>query len=171
VPRLAPFGIYPTKTGHIALCAPTDVFARSLFGAMSRPELARDPRFVHRDGRVTHNAELDALIGAFTSTLETDPLLALLATHDVPAAEVRHPRDAVRDPRVVARAECVPLVHPTHGATADVQGMGIPIRFSAATAGFDRPPPGPGEHNAYVYGELLGYAESELASLREAGVI
>jgi CoA:oxalate CoA-transferase len=171
VPRLAPFGVYPTKAGHIALCAPTDAFARSLFRAMARPELATDPRFDSRDQRVAHSSVLDALIAEWTRAFDTAPLLRLLEEHGVPSAEVRHPREAVRDPRVVARAECVPLVHPTHGVTADVQGMGLPIRFSEASASFDRPPPWPGEHNAFVYGELLGYAENERAALRDEGVI
>jgi CoA:oxalate CoA-transferase len=171
VPRLAPFGVYRTRTGHIALCAPTDTFASGLFRAMKRTELQSDPRFVSRDGRVEHSAELDSLIAQWTREFDSAPLLQLLREHDVPAAEVRHPRDAVRDPRVTARAECVPLSHPTHGATADVLGMGIPIRFSAATAALDRPPPEPGEHNAYVYGELLGYSPHQLAALAAEGAV
>ena len=33
------------------------------------------------------------------------------------------------------------------------------------------PPPGPGEHNQLVYGELLGDDESQIAALRAQGVI
>ena len=49
VPRLAPFGIYPTRDGFVAVCAPTDLFAESLFIAMGRPELATGDRFATRD--------------------------------------------------------------------------------------------------------------------------
>ncbi len=31
VPRLAPFGMYRTTDGYVSICAPTEVFARSLF--------------------------------------------------------------------------------------------------------------------------------------------
>src|SRR5690606_32577083 len=42
VPRLAPFGVYQSADGYIALCAPTEQFARGVFAAMQRPDLERD---------------------------------------------------------------------------------------------------------------------------------
>ena len=75
---------------------------------------------------------MNAHIEAFTRTLPTAELLPLLERHGVPAAEVRSPRDAVRDPRVQARGETVPLEHPQFGRVADVVGMGVPITFSDA---------------------------------------
>ena len=52
VPRLAPFGVYATANGYVAICAPTEVFASSLFHAIGRPELCEDERFRTRDARV-----------------------------------------------------------------------------------------------------------------------
>jgi crotonobetainyl-CoA:carnitine CoA-transferase CaiB-like acyl-CoA transferase len=114
---------------------------------------------------------LDAMISAWSSAHETSAVLELLEAHGVPAAPVRGPREAVRDPRVLARKECVPLEHPVHGRTAEVYGTGVPIRFSAARAEFDRPPPRPGEHNQAVYGELLGYSAAHIEELRQLKVI
>jgi crotonobetainyl-CoA:carnitine CoA-transferase CaiB-like acyl-CoA transferase len=171
VPRLAPFGIYRTRDGHISISAPTDEFVSKLFCAMSHAELVHDPRFSSRDRRVRHCAELDQLIEAWTGSHDSTELLALLERHGVPAEPVRTPQQAVRDRRVRARDECVPLEHPVYGATAELFGMGMPIRFSGASAGFDRPAPAFGEHNAFVYGELLGYSSEKLAMLRELGVI
>lgn len=171
VARLAPFGVYPAQAGHVAICAPTDAFASGLFRALGEPELASDPRFSTRDARVAHGAELDARIEAWTQARSVQGVVAELLAQGVPAAEVRSPRAAVRDPRVLAREECVPLEHPVHGATAEVYGMGVPIAFSAAHAGFDRPPPEVGEHNRLVYGDLLGYSEQRLRELEALGVI
>ena len=171
VPRLAPFGIYRTRDGYISITAPTDELTRKLFSAMSQAELARDARFASRDRRVRHSAELDQLIELWTGARDSSQVLALLEQHGVPAEPVRTPHEAVRDERVRARGECVPLEHPVYGATAELIGMGLPIRFSAASAGFDRPAPALGEHNAFVYGELLGYSPERLAELRELGVI
>jgi crotonobetainyl-CoA:carnitine CoA-transferase CaiB-like acyl-CoA transferase len=72
------------------------------------------------------------------------------------------PAEAVRDPRVVARRETVPLGHPTIATGVDVMGMGVPITFSDATTGFAAPAPGLGEHNDLVYGEWLGYSREHL---------
>ncbi len=171
VPRLAPFGIYPVSDGYVAICAPTDGFARGIFEAMERPDLADDERFSTRDLRVKHVAEVDSLIEAWTKSLSMAELLARLEAAGVPAAEVRDPQVAVRDPRVVARGETMPLTHPQYGVVDNVYGMGLPIRFSAAKAGYDQPPPELGEHNQMVYGGILGYTPERIEELRAQGVI
>jgi crotonobetainyl-CoA:carnitine CoA-transferase CaiB-like acyl-CoA transferase len=171
VPRLAPFGIYPALDGFIAICAPTDLFANGLFEAMKQPELMRDARFATRDLRVKHVTEIDALVEAWTRHQSIAELITRLDATGVPSAEVRDPRSAVRDPRVVLREETMPLVHPKYGATDDVYGTGLPIRFSAAKTGYEHPAPEMGEHNDYVYGELVGYSRSRIQELRDDGVI
>lgn len=171
VPRLAPFGIYPTRDGFVAICAPTETFARSVFAALGQPELMSDARFSSRDVRVKNVGELNALIERFTSVRTTAEAVAALEAAGAPCAEVRGPEAAVRDPRVVARGETVPLAHPKFGIVEDVYGMGIPIKFSAASAGFDQPPPELGQHNDFVYGGILGYSRERLADLKTRGVI
>jgi len=171
VPRLAPFGVFRASDGYVSICAPTEVFAQGLFRAMGRADLADDPRFAKRDARVVNVAELDAMIGAFTSARSCEEIIALLDSQGVPAAKVREPGEAVRDPQVVARGETVPLAHPTYGNVSDVYGMGMPIHFSGAQAGFDQPPPGLGEHNEEVYSGILGYAPERLENLKQQRVI
>lgn len=171
VPRLAPFGMYPTKDGYVSICAPTESFAHSLFQAIGRPDLSADARFAKRDDRVVNVSELDAIVEAFTCTRTNAEVVAALEKHGVPAAEVRYPDEAVRDPRVVSRGETVPLAHPKYGTVEDVYGMGMPIKFSRAQSGFDQPPPQLGEHNHSVYCGLLGYSEERLAELKTQRVI
>ena len=170
VPRLAPFGVYRSLDGWVAVCAPTEAFARGVFTAMSRPDLATDPRFATRDARVANVGELNGLIEAFTAAHRTDDLIDRFDRSGVPAAEVRSPRDAVRDPRVLRRGETVALAHPVHGQVDDMVGMGVPIVFSEGATGFDRPAPDLGEHNDLVYGSL-GYSPQAIAALRADGVI
>jgi len=171
VPRLAPFGIYPTQDGHVAVCAPTEAFAAGLFRAMERPDLAANPKFRTRDDRVKNVDELNGIIEEYTRSATTAEVVARMEAAGVPSAPVRTPDEAVRDPQVVARRETVKLAHPQFGDVADVFGMGLPIRFSGANAGFDRPAPGIGEHNKAVYGGLLGYSAERLQELREKKVI
>ena len=89
----------------------------------------------------------------------------------MPAAAVRAPAAAVRDPRVLERGETVPLEHPEFGRVADVIGMGVPIRFSDASVGSDRPAPAVGQDNGLVYGDWLEYGEARVNALHAAGVI
>jgi crotonobetainyl-CoA:carnitine CoA-transferase CaiB-like acyl-CoA transferase len=171
VPRLTPFGVFESADGHVAICAPTDHFARGVFDAIGHPEFAVDPRFATRDARVAHDDEMNAAVEAFTRTVPTAPLVALLEAHGVPAAPVRAPAAAVRDPRVRDREETVPLEHPEFGRVADVIGMGVPIRFSDASVGFERPAPALGQDNALVYGDWLEYGDARVEALHAAGVI
>ena len=171
LPRLAPFGVYATRDGYVALCAPIEGLAHALFNAMGKPELKSDPDFSTRDARVKNVKRTDALVEEFTKSNTTAHVLAVLDKHGVPSAEVRTPGEAVADPRVLRRQETVPLQHPVHGATEEVYGMGIPIRFSESEAVLDQPPPGLGEHNQKVYGELLGYSNDRIEELKRSGVI
>jgi crotonobetainyl-CoA:carnitine CoA-transferase CaiB-like acyl-CoA transferase len=171
VPRLTPFGIYESADSHVAICAPSEQFARGVFTAIGRPEFGSDPRFATRDARVAHVDELNAHIEAFTRTRTVSELVPLLESLGVPAAEVRTPAEAVRDPRVLARGETVPLDHPQFGHVADVIGMGVPITFSAAPAVALRPAPSVGQDNALVYGDWLGYGASGVAKLHADGII
>jgi len=171
VPRLAPFGIFEAEDGHVALCAPTDAFARGVFSAIGRPELADDDRFRTRDRRVANAAELHGLIREWTSGRSAAAACAALGEHGVPAAVVRSTAEAVRDPRSLARGETTPVAHPELGPVEGFIGSGLPIRFSAASAGFDKPAAHLGEHNDLVYGGLLGYSPERLAELRERGVV
>ena len=171
VPRLTPFGVYQTADGYVAICAPSEPFARGVFAAIGRPEFETDPRFATREARVAHVDEMTASIEAFTRPRPTADLLEVFARHRVPAAEVRSPVEAIRDPRVRARGETVPLDHPEFGRVADVIGMGLPITFSDAPAGPLRAAPGLGQDNTLVYGEWLGYGADGVDRLRAAGII
>jgi crotonobetainyl-CoA:carnitine CoA-transferase CaiB-like acyl-CoA transferase len=171
VPRLTPFGIYETADGYVAICAPSEPFARGVFAAMGHPEFEEDPRYATRDARVEHVDELNAAIEAFTRTRTTAALLPHLERHGVPAAAVRAPGEAVRDPRVLARGETVPLDHPQFGHVADVIGMGMPITFSDGCTAEMRPAPQVGQDNDLVYGEWLGYGPDGVDRLRAERVI
>jgi crotonobetainyl-CoA:carnitine CoA-transferase CaiB-like acyl-CoA transferase len=171
VPRLTPFGVFESADGHIAICAPTEPFARGVYVALGRPELESDPRFASRDARVANMDAMNALIENFTRTRPTAELVALFESHGVPAAEVRSPAAAVRDPRVLARGETVQLEHPEFGRVADVVGPGVPIRLSGGAVPESRPAPAVGQDNALVYGEWLGYDAARLRSLHAAGMI
>jgi crotonobetainyl-CoA:carnitine CoA-transferase CaiB-like acyl-CoA transferase len=169
--RLAPFGVFPSKDGFIAVCAYTDAFAHALFRIMHRADLIQDHRFAIRDSRVMNFRKLDAIIAEWTSSLPTAQIMDELHAADIPAAEVRDPKTAVRDPRVVARRDTLLLAHPNYGAVDETYGMGMPIKFSAATADFDQPPPELGQHNQLVYGDILGYDAARIIELHNQGVI
>jgi CoA:oxalate CoA-transferase len=171
VPRLAPFGTFPAMDGWFALCAPTDAFAHGVLVAMGMPELAGDPRFEHRDGRVAHADELHAMIGQWAQHLPVDEVVSRLEANGVPTAPVRNTGEAVSDPLVLARGEVEPLVHPTFGVAPGLFGSGLPIVFSETSTSLTDPAPRLGQHTVEVLQSLLGYGPEQIDALRAAGAL
>lgn len=172
VQRLSPFGVFECADGYVAVVAVHEKLARGLFRAMGQPELSDDPRFQSRDTRVANAVELEARINAWSRTLPTATVVQLLEAEGVPVAPVRHPEDALVDPRVVGRGETMKVKHPAHDSDIDLRTAGVPIRFSGATTGFeDVLAVQVGEHNDAVYRDVLGYDAARLEALRQDGVI
>lgn len=171
MPRLAPFGIFATEDGHVAICAPTDAFTDALLQAMGREDLRGDARFASRDQRVRHHEELHRLVQAWTRTLPSADAVQRLEANGVPCGRVRDPGEAVRDPRLLRRGETETIEHPQYGAVGDIVVGGLPIRMTGSFAGFDRAAPWLGQHNDAVYGDWLGLSADERAALAAAGVI
>ena len=145
--------------------------ARGFFEAAGHPELSDDERFATRNARVKNFEELNAFIERFTRSLTSAEAVARLERAGTPAAVVRDPFAATRDPRVIQRGETLPLQHPKYGTVEDVYGMGMPMTFTGSKVGFDQPPPELGEHNDLVYGHVLGYSAERIAEMKAQKVI
>lgn len=172
VPRLAPFGIYRTLDAYVAICAGNDRLFARLTDAMGAPELTEEGAFGTRDARAARWQELDGIVSGWTSSFSCEEVIKRLSDAGVPVAPVRDPVAAARDPKVVARGETERLQHPGYpDAVPEIRAPGIPMVFSDAQTGFDRPAPLLGEHNAHIFGEVLGYPPEFLRQLSEAGVI
>jgi crotonobetainyl-CoA:carnitine CoA-transferase CaiB-like acyl-CoA transferase len=164
--------VFECSDGYVAVVAVHEPLARGLFRAMGKPDLADDPRFAGRDARVANAEALEGRINAWSRTLPVAAVVERLEAEGVPVAPVRHPEDALVDPRVVARGETMAVAHPAYPSTVDLNTAGVPIRFSNARTGFDEALPiAVGEHNETVYRDVLGYDEERLAALAAAGVI
>lgn len=171
VPRLAPFGVYPTADGHVVICCSGDKNFGILSGLMSKPGLAADERFATQAARLRNYQALDAEVAAWTSSLSAQEVTRRLEAAGIAGAEVRGPGEALRDERVRARGEIVPLKHPRFGASREVFGPGVPIVFSKTKAQLADRPADLGEHNTEVYRDLLSYSEEELARLKRMNAI
>jgi len=169
--RMAPSGVFATADGHIAISAPKDAFAAGVFRAMGRPELMQDPRFGSLEARVRNHAALHEMVAAWTGTMDTAAVAALLADCGVPNGPVRDPVEALCDPDLLRRGDTTRLEHPLYGAVEDVVAGGMPIHMSASFTGFDKPAVTLGASNGDVYRGLLGYGEEELERLAREGVI
>ncbi len=169
--RLAPFGVYPTLDGFVAIVAFQPDWMKSLMEVAGRPELAQDPRFATRGPRLQNADALNEVIQEWTRSVSSDVVVReLLEKRGVPAAKVRTPHEVVHDPLLHESGAVLNLRHPLHGDTGAV-GMGLPIRFSGSHAQFDQPAMELGVSNDEIYRKLLNLSDDELAGLQTSGII
>ncbi len=164
----APYNVYPTKDGYIAIICVGEQHWKSLIEAMERPDLRGDPRFANLKKRVEHMATVDELVSAFTARFEKQPLFELLTKHRVPCAPVRDLDEVVNDPHLHERGALQWQEHPELGR---IPVQSSPLRF----AGTDQMPITPsrklGADNDAIYGEWLGLSATDIAALTKEGVI
>ena len=111
----APYNVYPTADGYIAIICVGEQHWRALAGAMDRPDLPETARFQSLSARVTHVDEIDAIIGAWTKDFATADLFGRLMAARVPCAPVRSLDEVVNDPNMHARGSLEWQEHPEFG--------------------------------------------------------
>ena len=128
----------------------------------------RIARYADHQARGANQAELDAIIARWTATLATRELLALLEQHGIPSGLIYRTSDMLDDPHFVAREAIVKTPHPQFGT---LRMQNVAPRLSLSPSSVRTPAPELGEHNAKIYGELLGLAPEVLDGYRARGVI
>jgi crotonobetainyl-CoA:carnitine CoA-transferase CaiB-like acyl-CoA transferase len=166
---IAPSNVYSCKDGPFMIGANKDSLWKRLAEAMGRPELGDDPRFATHLARGENQDEIDALINRWTATLTVDEVDALMIAHSIPAGRVYRAPDMLADPHFAAREA---IVEVETGRFGKLKMQGAFPKLSATPSSVRRPAPTlVGQHNAEVYGELLGLGAAELAELAAAGAI
>ena len=164
----APYNVYPTRDGYIAIICVGETHFRSLIKVMGREELGEDPEFATLQARVNNIDEVDRLVSEFTSGFDKQALFDLLMRSRVPCAPVRSLEEVVNDPHMHARGALQWVDHPAYGR---IVLPNSPLRFEGSTQ-VALSPSGPlGRDNAAVYGGWLGLGEAEVDSLSREGVI
>jgi formyl-CoA transferase len=167
----APSNIYRCSPGgpndYVFIHCATQEMWTSLTRIVGHPELAGDPRYADRRDRVQFVDEIDAMIEAWTSQRSKQEVTAILAGAGVPCGSVLDSREVLTDPHLKATGFITELEHPRRGP---FPMPGNPVRLSDSPTEVVRAPL-LGEHNAEVYGKLLGLGEAELDTLRRDGVI
>lgn len=111
--------------------------------------------------------ELRTAIETWATATGRDEAVARLQAAGFAAAPVLAPSETMRHPQVVARQVYAPVEHPISGPIPYSQ---LPLRFAGAASEPDIHAPLFGEHNRYVFGEILGMSEDEIAGLYAAGI-
>ena len=173
-PYAAPHGVYPCadEPGRgerwCAIAVTTPAQWRGLARAMGDPEWCREPRFADLLGRRRHREELDALLSRWTRLHPPHEVMSLLQAEGVPAGTVQNGADLYHDPHLRQRGFIMEAPHP---GMPTIAYAGVTMRLSATPAEVRRRAPALGEHNEYVYGELLGLSAAERVEMAAEGVV
>ena len=164
----APYNVFPTADGHVAIHIVTEAHWQNLLKAMGREELAEDSRFATNAGRVAHMDETDTLVEAWTRTLGKLEVFARTKAYRIPCAPVRTAPEVMNDPHMHERGMLERIDHPELG---EIVVPTTPLRLHGTDKVETLPSPIIGQHNAEIYGGWLGLGAGEIAELRETGVI
>jgi crotonobetainyl-CoA:carnitine CoA-transferase CaiB-like acyl-CoA transferase len=157
----APFGVYRTADGHLALAMGSLAVLGELLGL---PELAgyETPERAWADRDQVYRVIADRLTGRATADW-----LDLLATRDVWCAPVQAFDELVNDPKVTHNELLATVDYPGIG---EVRVVGVPARFSQTPGTIRLGPPTVGQHTDEILGSL-GYSPGEIGRLREEGCV
>ena len=169
LPGIAPSNVYSCSDGDYMIGANNDrIFAR-LAEAMGQPELVGDARYATHIARGCNQIELDERINAWTQTLTVDNLDALMIAHSIPAGRVYRAPEMIADPHFQAREAIVEVETERFGK---VRMQNAFPKLSLTPSGIRSPAPSHvGQHNAEIYGELLGIDDATQTMLAAAGTI
>lgn len=164
----APYNVYPTQDGYIAIICVGEVHWKSLCQAMQRQELLADPRFANLKLRVQHMDDIDEIVSSFTARHTKDALFKLLMDHRVACAPVRDLDEVIHDEHMHERRALQWVDHPMYGRVCLPNS---PMRYEGATP-LDLKPSGElGCDNEAVYCDWLGLSQDEFRQLQAGEVI
>ena len=138
-PNLVPYQLFEAADRPFILAVGNDRQWLACCGAIERPDLAADPRFLRNAGRVEHREELIGTLSRLLRSRAASDWLERLESCGVPAGIVRRVTEALAEVRADAKTGIAPL---TPGA----------VRL---------PPPRLDEHGALV--RKLGWAVFDAA--------
>ena len=168
LPKIAPSNVYPTQDGEMLIAGNGDSIFRRMAEGMGQPELAEDPRFADHTARGENQAELDAVIEAWSLTKTSEEVDALMTEHKVPHGKIFRAPEMLEDAQFKARESIVKVMHPQYGEVAMQNAF---PRLSDTPGQVRWVGPELGQHTDEILKSVLGKTDEEIAALRTADVI
>ncbi|HEX2895233.1 MAG TPA: CoA transferase [Marmoricola sp.] len=169
LPGVAPSNVYPTADGAgVVLAANADSVFRRLATLIGQPGLADDHRFADHGARGRHAAELDEIIGHWTSTRPVEDLLADLASAGVPAGQIYTAAEMLSDDHYRAREMVLELIN---AAGHRLPSIGLVPKFSRSRPRVPEPGPVLGRHTRGLLAGAVERAGLDYDELRDRGTL
>jgi crotonobetainyl-CoA:carnitine CoA-transferase CaiB-like acyl-CoA transferase len=157
----APYGVFQTSDGYIALAFPKMAVLAQVIDA---PEIAR---FNDEGDTFTHRDRIYALTRERLVHKSSAEWLAAFEAADVWAGPVYGYADVVNDPQIKHNGTFVEYDHPTEG---HVKTPGFAIRFTKTPSRVERGAPLAGQHTREILAEI-GWSTDKIDAMMRAHVV
>ena len=154
----APYQIFPTKDGWLALGASQQKFWEQTCEIIGADNLISDPRFLEKKDRVARQQELAAILAPYFQKENTKHWFEKLDALGIPCGPVMDHLETLSDPHIIAREMIAKVHHPKAGSG---RTLGTPIKLSKTPGGVRRAAPTLGEHNDEVRDQLRSKAKGK----------
>ncbi|MEX2327771.1 MAG: CoA transferase, partial [Pseudomonadales bacterium] len=112
---MAPYNVYPTIDGHVAIICIRDGHWRALATAMGFDDLLGREDLSNMAGRAAAMAEVDERVSAWTSARTRADVIDILQAARVPSAVVRNVEEVINDVHLHERGMLHRVMHPVLG--------------------------------------------------------
>ncbi len=141
---------------------------QSFCAVLGHPPWSQDAKFADRVNRMRNRVELNRLVEEWTRQHEPQEVMKRMQEAGVAAGVVQNIAQVANDPHLQARGFMVEIQHPEMGRTLH---SGLPMKHSATPGQVRSHAPLIGEHNRYVFQQLLGMSQEEIQHLEAIGVL
>src|SRR5215469_8178845 len=167
-PNIVPYQVFPTRDGHIVLSVGNDPTFKRFCEAFALTHLLEDARFATNAARVENRQLVTDTLTPVMQTQGTAWWVERLEALKIGCGPINKLSEVFADPHVVARGVVREMAH---GSGETVKVIANPVRLSETPTDYRIAPPLLGEHTEQVMRDRLGLSDTEIADLREKGVI
>ena len=168
---MAPTDLYPCAPGgpndYAYIINTTPAMWENTLTTIGRADLINDPRFHDQKSRNEHFDEVFAIIADWTKQRDKFSVMEAFGQAGVPCGAVLDSGDILANEHLKERGMITHIEHPTRGGFT-MPGCAVQMSDSPAEV---QPAPLLGQHNADIFGSLLGLTEGDLAGLKDDGII
>ncbi len=168
-----PCGIFPCKGGgpndyvYVYTSRTNPEHWKRLCAVLGREDLADDPRYATPEARMEREAEVNALVAAWSRQYDKHEAMRRVGAAGIPAGAVLDTKEIAEEPTFWERGVMQVMDHP------ELQGYGMPawpVRHNGAPPTVQAAPL-LGEHTTEVLGSWLGLDKGEIEGLVQEKVV
>jgi crotonobetainyl-CoA:carnitine CoA-transferase CaiB-like acyl-CoA transferase len=167
-PNIAPYQEFPTKDGYLILAVGNDPTFERFCKAFGQEALLADPRFATNPIRVQNRQLVTDTLTPVMKSKTTAEWIDALEALKIGCGPINTLEQVFADPHVQARDMVVEMAH---GSGEKVKVIANPVKLSATPPSYRSAPPVLGEHTNAVLSDVLKMSASDIAALKEKGIL